>query len=386
MKRVLSIQHYPQFGGPHNEIIVLNDLFRNVGYETVVAIADEPGSARAAIEPYVEIHELPLDRLHGFRDLKALSRTSRRFAGDIKRLTMLMRSLDIDLVRVHGAHNPQGALAARIAGIPFVWVLSSDIGGPLMRTIAGAATPLIADSVLLTGRSLLPKYPGISRSKNVFTYNAPVNLSSFEPTDPSRHAVACAALGLDPTRPVIGTVASINPQKDPILFVKVAASAAQRNPDWQFVMIGGASERHQDLLNQVRQTIVEDGIKDRILLAGERRNIPDLLPAFDVMVLTSKFEGTPTTAAESLACEIPVVSCDVGAIGDLVESGESGYIVKRKIASFCEGLERIVSDPQLAKEMGRRGRNRVLGIAEAELSVQQQVRAYDWALRSRAGF
>jgi glycosyltransferase involved in cell wall biosynthesis len=383
MKRVLSVQHYPKYGGPHNEIVALHQLFRDAGYETVVAITDEPGSAHEALEPIVETHQIQLDRLHGFRDMKALARTAASFSPDVKRLSNLIRTLDIDLVRVHGAHNPQGALAARRTKTPLVWVLSSDIGGSLGRSLAATVTPRMADAVLITGQSLKNQYRGIGKFPNIFTYYAPANLERFRLTDSVRRSSARVALGIDPDRPVIGTIATLSPQKDPILFARVAVEMAHRQPEVQFVLVGGAAPHHQHLLDEVHRVISDGGVADRVHLTGERRDVPEILGAFDIMLITSRFEGTATTVAEALACGIPVVASDVGAVRDVVIDGKTGFVVDRTVDSFCLAIEKLLADPEGSRHMGEEGRQLVLEISSAEASCQQQLLSYEWALRQQ---
>lgn len=65
----------------------------------------------------------------------------------------------------------------------------------------------------------------------------------------------------------------------------------------------------------------------RLILAGDRADVPDLLPAFDVFALPSRYEGLPTAVVEAMASGVPVVATAVNAVADVVIPGETGLLV-----------------------------------------------------------
>ncbi len=78
-------------------------------------------------------------------------------------------------------------------------------------------------------------------------------------------------------------------------------------------------------------------------------------------VIPSLVDGGYTTAMESMACGTPVVATNVGSLPELVEDGVTGFIVPpREPSAMREKIELLLSNPDLAGEMGRRGRERVL--------------------------
>ena len=79
------------------------------------------------------------------------------------------------------------------------------------------------------------------------------------------------------------------------------------------------------------------------------------------MLLTSRSEGTPVSAIESLASGRPVVATDVGGTRDVVEEGISGFLVPfGDVAAGAERLERLALDPALRARMGAAGQGRTL--------------------------
>ena len=88
----------------------------------------------------------------------------------------------------------------------------------------------------------------------------------------------------------------------------------------------------------------------------------------DVFVLPSFAEGVPVVLMEAMALELPVVATRIAGIPELVEDGISGFVVAPGRADLLAGaIRRLAGDPHLRREMGRRGRERVL--AEFEVNA-----------------
>jgi glycosyltransferase involved in cell wall biosynthesis len=138
---------------------------------------------------------------------------------------------------------------------------------------------------------------------------------------PAAHARRRArlALGLPPDAVVIGAVGRLTYQKAPEDFL--AALRGLGRPGVAGVWIGGG-----ELAGRVA-ALAAGGPGPRVLLAGERADVPGLLPAFDVFALPSRYEGLPTAIVEAMACGIPVVATAVNAVGDVVVPGETGLLV-----------------------------------------------------------
>lgn len=86
------------------------------------------------------------------------------------------------------------------------------------------------------------------------------------------------------------------------------------------------------------------------------------LSAADVYAFPSRYEGFPVAPIEAMACGLPVVATDVDGIRDILENGETsgGIIVRQEdAAALAQALGRLLDDPDLARELGRRARCRV---------------------------
>lgn len=121
---------------------------------------------------------------------------------------------------------------------------------------------------------------------------------------------------------LIGIVGRFNPAKDYDNFLRAAAIAATRLPHARFLMVGKDVDNSNHTLCE---RIEELGLTDKVTLLGPRRDVVQLMPAFDFLCLSSRTEGFPTVVGEAMASGTPCVATNVGDTALLV--GETGIIV-----------------------------------------------------------
>ena len=115
-------------------------------------------------------------------------------------------------------------------------------------------------------------------------------------------------------------------------------------------------------LTAVASAVGREGLAQRVELLGPRADVPDLLAASDVFVLSSRSEGFPVSVLEAMAAGLPVVATNVGGVAEAVEHGETGFLVPASDAeALARALERLVVDASLRRRLGAAGRARALG-------------------------
>ena len=190
---------------------------------------------------------------------------------------------------------------------------------------------------------------------------------------------ARAALGLPPDALVVGAVGRLTYQKAPEDFV--AALQLLGRPDAVGVWVGSG-----ELADRVRRRALAPS-SPRIVLAGERADVLDLLPAFDVFALPSRYEGLPTVIVEAMICGVPVVATAVNAVHELVVPGETGLLVPpRRPAQLAGAIRYLLDAPEEAGRMAAAARAR-LGDQHSESALRAAlISAYAPAARSAAKY
>jgi glycosyltransferase involved in cell wall biosynthesis len=143
-------------------------------------------------------------------------------------------------------------------------------------------------------------------------------------------------LGIPDGVPVVGTVAPFKPQKAPLDFVEVARRVLRRVPAARFVMIGDG-----ELRPAVERAVAASKMEASFLLPGWRDEVPDLMRAFDVFLLTSRWEGLPKVVPQALLAGVPVVATAVDGTREILDDGVDGYLAP---PGDVEALARRVSD------------------------------------------
>lgn len=151
-------------------------------------------------------------------------------------------------------------------------------------------------------------------------------------------------LGLPEGVPVVGTVAVFKPQKCPLDFVETAARVAREIPDAHFVMAGDG-----ELRPAVERAISDAGLSGRFVLAGWRPEVPDLMAAFDVFLLTSRWEGLPKVVPQALIAGLPVVATAADGTAEIVDEGVDGFLappgdvatLAERVVSILDGTARL---------------------------------------------
>jgi glycosyltransferase involved in cell wall biosynthesis len=152
-------------------------------------------------------------------------------------------------------------------------------------------------------------------------------------------------LGIPDGVKVIGTTARLARQKGPLDMVD--AIAALRRADVLMVWVGDG-----ELRPEVERRIAELEIEDRFLLLGDRGDVPDLLPAFDILAMSSLWEGLPCSVVEAMTCGIPVVATAVNSVPELVIPGRTGLLARpQDAASLCRALAYMLDHPAAAARM-----------------------------------
>ena len=165
------------------------------------------------------------------------------------------------------------------------------------------------------------------------------------------------------------SIARLSPQKDPLSLIRAFAAAASCAHGLHLLLVGDGPLR-PELEAQVKAL----GLKQRVCFLGVRTDIPEILAAADVFVLSSRWEGNPLSVMEAMAAGKPVVATAVGGVPELVEDGVSGILVPpQSPEALAEAMIRLAQDPALRQRMGQAARER----AQERFSVERMAREYE---------
>ncbi len=179
-------------------------------------------------------------------------------------------------------------------------------------------------------------------------------------------------LGIPPQSLVVGMVSCLKPQKSPLDFVRMARVVRAARRDVSFVLVGDGRLR-----NALVRLIRNEKLQGAVVLTGWRRDIPRLLSALDVVVLTSLWEGFPIAVLEAMASGKPVVATDTGGIGELVEEGKTGFLtVARAPGQMAQKVLVLLRSEETRRDIGVRARAAVAAGYRLETMVATTLALY----------
>ncbi len=173
------------------------------------------------------------------------------------------------------------------------------------------------------------------------------------------------SLGIHPDTFVAGVVARLHPQKGHKYLIEAAKTIVQKHANIKFVFAGDG-----ELRSELESLVQSANLQDYFLFLGFRNDVKELLGTFDAFVLPSLYEGLPNVILEAMATGLPVVATAVDGTVELIEDGETGFLVPPKDPqALVEKIYQLIQDKDRICRFGKQGRKRV----ELKYSLQMQV-------------
>ena len=148
----------------------------------------------------------------------------------------------------------------------------------------------------------------------------------------------------------------------------------------RMLVVGSGPEKEE-----LEARVSDLGLSGRVLFLGQRLDVPDLLAASDIFVLSSDWEGLPITILEAMASGVPCVSTAVGGVPEALTDGVSGLTVEPgDPGALADGIRTLARDPELRARMAAAARDEFEQRFRAEQMVRQTEALYDMALAGRA--
>ncbi|MFH1741835.1 MAG: glycosyltransferase family 4 protein [bacterium] len=158
-----------------------------------------------------------------------------------------------------------------------------------------------------------------------------------------------AEFGLRKDEIIIGTVGRLTKEKRHAWMLETLRPVLREHPLSRVMVVGSGPED-----SRLKRLAARLGIRERILFTGHREDIHRLLPILDVFLLCSESEGYPVSLAEAMAAGCAVVSTNVGAVRELVDSNEDGVLISPDdTAALRDAVSGLLADADRRSTLGR---------------------------------
>ena len=358
---VLQIVHGFIEGGSERQLIQMCSLLHHSGeFDVHVASLSSGGVLRPLIEQLqVPIVDLPLTSFYG----SSMVLQTKRFVSYLKRH-------QIKIVHSHDFYsNVFGMSGAALAGVRGRIASKRETTGT--RTSAQRAVERCAfklAKVVVANAGAVKKHLlqlGVRAEKIAIIHNG-IDVTRFRQNGEARDALQRLNLTSLRARPLVTMVANFEYRvKDQAMLLRAARRVKTEVPEAIFVFAGDGELREET------ETLARElGLKDSCLFIGRCANVPDLLAASDVCVLSSQAEGFSNSVLEYMAARRAVVATNVGGASEAIVEGETGHLVEPgDDRAMANRLVALLRNDEQRRTMGDKGRI----VVEQNFSCQQRL-------------
>lgn len=284
-----------------------------------------------------------------------------------RKIKQIIEEFQPDIVHTHAAKaGALGRKAAKACGVPVIvhtfhgHVFHSYFGKVktqlykiIERRLAKLSTGIIAISPIQ--KEELSSIHGICSPDKIKVIPLGFDLLKFQENLAEKRTATRQKWKLNEDEVAVGIVGRLAPIKNHKLFLDVIALLAEKGTHARYFIVGDGQEkpaigqRAKELENQY-------GLK--IELTSWIKDIATFNAGMDIICLSSDNEGTPVSLIEAQASGVPVISTDVGGVKDILDEGNTGFVVPKKDPeAFGEKLQMLIENKEIRAKMSQNGWN-----------------------------
>ncbi len=335
-------------GGGHLGTLEIMDRSRSFGFEPIAAI----NNLNTEITLLLEHYKIPYIYVEGYPTLVVKDMT--QFLRQIILLWKFIIKYRISLIHLSDlVTGHYGIVAAKLAGIPSVMHMKSlywtNEYGWSNRIILSLASKIISISDAVHMACLDARLP----SNKIITIHDGVDPELF-PEKSKKEAEVKKTLAIAENKIVIGFVSRLGVEwkNEPLIY----NLARQLNKEFKNIIIliaGGPYDGKEKTFYKSKELAKRLGGNTDIQFLGNIKNVPEILPAMDVLLVPSKKEPFGRVVLEGMAAGLPVIGSNNGGIPEMITDGHNGFLrPPDNIDEWTKIVSTLIINPKLRKEIG----------------------------------
>ena len=279
------------------------------------------------------------------------------------KLFKLCSAYNIDVINTDGPRNTfYAGLVANMKRIPLVWHIRASNPDRYDRFLY-----YLSSKIILVANALRQRFSWINKPDKFVTIYNGIDLKEFQPKKYANFLRQ--QYGISDNSLLISVTGRIEWLKGQKYLIEACGEVNNRLKDFYVLLVGDIVESHY--MKECIEKAKELEIQDRIIFAGYKTNISDILNQTDIFVLPSLFEAFPRSVIEAMGLGKPVIVTDVGGCAEAVEDRVSGFVVPVKdVKCLADRILMLGLDKNLRLKIGNAARMR----AEEVFSIEKNVR------------
>jgi len=352
-------------GGSHISALKLIENLDKSLFEPVIALHDSNGLLASYLKenkhPFIAVPDVPVPSAFAVKGAWSVMSATLVYARKtIPRLRRFLREMEIDIVHTNdGRIHTLWAPATAGSRARLVW---HHRGDPTARGV-NLLAPLLADHLVTVSRFAKPLRPVRNIDKRWTVVHSP-----FDRMDSAIDVESCRAAlrqetGAGKDAQFIGYFGGLFERKKPVVMAEIVSACMNRDPklDIHAVLFGRPAPGGPALDRAVLDRARELGFADRVHLMGFRQPVEPWLKAVDILAVPALNEPFGRTLIEAMLLGTPVVATRHGGNPEAITDGVNGFLVDPgNPAAFVEPVQRLLSDPELYREISATARKMAL--------------------------
>ncbi len=291
------------------------------------------------------------------------------------KLNKLCKNNDIDIIHVHDSHAHTAAYLAAILGNNTKIVVSRRVDFSIGKHFLSKYkyNHKNIKKIICVSDAIKNVMKTAVKNKNVLcTIHSGINMNRFPSHNKTYKLHQICHYSKEHI--VIGNTSALADHKDYFTYIDTAELILKEVSEARFVIIGGGNQKEE-----IQNYITDKNLQNYITLLGYRSDVPDLLPDFDIFLITSKTEGLGTSILDAFACKVPVVATKAGGIPEIVINNQTGMLASVGNATeLAENVIKILNNNELRKILTTNAFDSLSGytvekMSQATLNVYQSI-------------
>jgi len=342
MLRILHTESSCGWGGQEIRILTEISGMRSRGYDVHLACPEESKIYSSSAKEYgIPTHPIPIAK----KSIRGLAS-----------LMALIRNNEFDIINTHSSSDTWlSALSIRLIRKRIPLIRTRHVSSPIPNNFASRwVYQKASDFIITTGDSLrksLIRQFGILED-HIQSIPTGVDLTRFKPSGDKRSSQE--KLNFDPKKTNLVIVATLRSWKGHAYLIEAVEKI--KNNDIHLYIVGDGPQREN-----LENVVDSRGLGKNITLTGQQDDVSKWLQASDIFVLPSYAnEGVPQALIQAMACGLPVITTNIGAITELVHDQEHGIVIQPSNAEAIKNaILKLINTPNLMKQYGQAGFERV---------------------------
>jgi glycosyltransferase involved in cell wall biosynthesis len=360
MPKVLRIINRFNLGGPTYNAAFLTK-FLSDDFETLLigGLPEEGESDSLHILHEYGIEPLIIEEMQRIPNLQSDAKA-------YKRIKKIIEEFKPDIVHTHaakaGALGRRAAIACKVPVVVHTYhghvfhsyfgKVKTSIYKHIEKRLANKSTAIIAISDIQ--KKELSEEHKIAKPDKIKVIPLGFDLGKFQENIVQKRKNTRLKYNLKDNEVAIAIIGRLAPIKDHAFFLNVVENLLQSGIENAKFFVVGDGEISEEVCQRIDQ--INEKFPNSIIFTSWIKEIDAFNPGMDIICLTSKNEGTPVSLIEAQACNVPVVTTDVGGVRDIILEGETGFIIpKGNLEHFSEKLGLLIKNDEIRKKMSGKG-------------------------------